>query len=156
MGLALRILADPGAAEEVVQETFWRVWQRASAYRPERGVFAGWLLRITRNLAIDILRREKIRPPVAESDPAGGAWELQPDPAADVPEAVAALHDAGMIRAALAALPSEQRKVLELAYFRGLTRQEIAAAIAAPLGTVHTRARLGLEKLRQALAEEIV
>lgn len=154
MGLALRILGESGAAEEVVQETFWRLWQRAGTYSQERGVFAGWLLRICRNLSIDKIRREQARPGFFGGEAAEAALALKPDPGSDVPSLVSSRRDAQVLRNALAGLPPEQRQVLELAYFRGLTRQEIAEHTGAPLGTIHTRARLGLEKLRSALAEE--
>ena len=151
MGLALRIVGDRALAEEVVQETFWRMWQNAVSFQVQRGAFAGWLLGITRNLAIDLCRRRSVRPQVL-LDPADElTLERMPDQSADVAEAAWTAIKHRQVYAALTDLPTEQRRVIELAYFGGLTRQEIAAKTGEPLGTIHTRARLALKKLRAAL-----
>ncbi len=151
MGLALRIVADRALAEEVVQETFWRVWRNAASFQGQRGSFAGWLLGITRNLAIDLCRRRNVRPQ-ALIDQADESWiEKLPDPAVDVAELAWTAIKQQQVQAALRDLPSDQRRVIELAYFGGLTRQEIAAKTGEPLGTIHTRARLALKKLHAAL-----
>ena len=146
MGIALRITGERVVAEDVVQETFWRMWQSAYAYQPERGPVTVWLFRIARNLAIDAYRRRSGRPKVVidetDVDP---ILERMPDPDMNVPE---------QARNALKTLPQEQRQVIELAYFSGMTRQEIAKATGQPVGTIHTRARLGLQKLRAALEKE--
>ncbi len=151
MGLALRIVADRALAEEVVQETFWRVWRNAASFQGQRGAFAGWLLGITRNLAIDFCRRRSVRPQALLHEADESPIERVPDQSADVPEAawIAIKHQ--QVYAALSDLPPDQRRVIELAYFGGLTRQEIAAETGEPLGTIHTRARLALKKLRTAL-----
>jgi RNA polymerase sigma-70 factor (ECF subfamily) len=151
MGLALRIVADRALAEEVVQETFWRVWQNAASFQVQRGAFAGWLLSITRNLAIDMCRRRNVRPQVLLETADEPSIERVPDQSADVPEAAWNAIKHQQVYAALSDLPPDQRRVIELAYFGGLTRQEIAAETGEPLGTIHTRARLALKKLRAAL-----
>ena len=151
MGLALRIVADRALAEEVMQETFWRVWQNAASFQAQRGAFAGWLLGITRNLAIDLCRRRSVRPQVLLDQADESPIERVPDQSADVPEAAWTAIKHQQVYAALSDLPPDQRRVIELAYFGGLTRQEIAAKTGEPLGTIHTRARLALKKLRATL-----
>lgn len=150
MGLALRITGYRATAEEVVQETFWRVWRKADSFHTQRGAFSSWVFSIVRNQSIDVLRRRKVSARAADSED-DQAVEQIPDPAADVAESVWQGVRHQQVRAAIAALPAEQRRVIELAYFRGLTRQEIAKATGEPLGTIHTRARLALQKLREAL-----
>lgn len=153
LGLAIKVLGDRASAEEVVQDTFWRVWRYASAFRAQRGSFANWLFGIARNLAIDELRRRRIRPqPVqAEGSPLGGV-----EGPSDLAEEAWLRERRERILRALERLPEAQRRVLELAYFQGLTRQEIAESTGEPLGTVHTRARLGLNKLRELLRSQHV
>lgn len=151
MGLALRIVADRALAEDVVQETFWRVWRNAASFQGQRGSFAGWLLGITRNLAIDLCRRRKVRPQASINPADETSIETLPDPAVDVAESAWTAIKQQQVQAALHDLPPDQRRVIELAYFGGLTRQEIAAKTGEPLGTIHTRARLALKKLRAAL-----
>lgn len=153
MGVALRITGERTLSEEVVQEAFWRVWHNARAFRAQRGSFVSWLLSIARNLAIDACRRRQARPqPLLNDD--GRAIEREPDPEADTAEAAWLSMKHAQVHAALFDLPLEQRRVIELAYFGGLTRQEIAATLGEPLGTVHTRARLALKKLRETLTAQ--
>jgi RNA polymerase sigma-70 factor (ECF subfamily) len=153
MGLALRIVGDRAAAEEVVQEAFWRVWRKAESYEVGRGKAAGWLFGIARNAAIDLWRRRKNQPQPASTEEGEERLELMPDPDknSDVPESVWIRERRQKIQAALQTLPPAQQKVIELAYFGGLTRQEIAETTGEPLGTIHTRVRLALQKLREAL-----
>jgi len=151
MGLALKMLADRAAAEDVVQETFWRVWRSAGSFRSQRGTAAAWLFGIARNFIIDVCRRRRVRPQPVLDDEAAQRIEGAPDPDADVAESARLAIRHAQVRAALSALPAAQRRVIELAYFGGMTRQEIAAATGEPLGTIHTRARLALQKLREAL-----
>lgn len=152
MGLALRIVADRALAEEVVQEAFWRVWRNAATFQGQRGAFAGWLLGITRNLAIDSCRRRNVRPqPLFTQVDESPSIERVPDQSADVAESAWTAIKYHQVYDALSELPPDQRRVIELAYFGGLTRQEIAAQTGEPLGTIHTRARLALKKLRAAL-----
>ncbi|RPJ20502.1 MAG: sigma-70 family RNA polymerase sigma factor, partial [Chloroflexi bacterium] len=135
-----------------LQESFWRVWQSASTYQPQRGSFTGWLFRIARNLAIDAYRRRSVRPQgISQAADADPILDQIPDPAMDVAEQAQSNLQAVQVRNGLAALPREQRQVLEMAYFYGMTRQEIAEATGEALGTIHTRARLGLQKLRREL-----
>lgn len=151
MGLAMKMLHDQSAAEEVVQETFWRVWRQAGTFSEEHGTFSGWLFGIARNLAIDTWRRGKIRPQPAASEEESQLMAGQTDPAADVDQSAWAAIKHRQVREAMSVLPPEQRQVIELAYFWGMTRQEIAEFTGVPLGTIHTRARLGLQKLRDSL-----
>lgn len=151
MGLALKIMGDRAIAEEVVQETFWRVWRNAGSFRAGRGSFPGWLFGIARNLSIDLWRRRKTRPLPAFEAGDEQQIDLIPDPETDVAESAWVMVKHQRVRAALTALPPAQRQVIEMAYFWGLTRQEIAKSLGEPLGTIHTRARLGLQKLRESL-----
>ena len=154
MGIAVKTLGDRAAAEEVVQETFWRAWSNAATFSSGQGTVPGWLFGIARNLAIDLWRRQKVRPQPAFDEAEAQRLSGEPDPEADVAEAAWTTIKHTQVKAAMHGLPAEQRQVLELAYFTGMTRQEIAEATGAPLGTVHTRARLGLQKLRDALQEQ--
>ncbi|MDQ2692093.1 MAG: sigma-70 family RNA polymerase sigma factor [Chloroflexota bacterium] len=154
LGVTLKVIGDRAVAEDVLQETFWRVWKSAATFQRERGSFASWLFRIARNLAIDAYRRQSVRPQAlysAEEDP---VMEATADPSMDVAEQAQSLLVNRQMRVALAALPRAQRQVIEMAYFYGMTRQEIAEATGEALGTVHTRARLALSKLREALDQE--
>jgi RNA polymerase sigma-70 factor, ECF subfamily len=152
LGLCLKVLRDHTTAENVLQETFWRVWQSAASYEPGRGSFKDWLFRIARNLAIDAYRRSRIRPQaMAGSRNTGPILDRIPDHDRSVAEQAQSDLDARQVRNALAILPREQRQVIEMAYFYGLTRHQIAEATREALGTIHTRARLGLQKLRAEL-----
>jgi RNA polymerase sigma-70 factor (ECF subfamily) len=152
LGISLKIIGDRAAAEEVLQETFWRVWQRAVTYQSQRGSFTGWLFRIARNLAIDAYRRRSVRPQtIIETADANPILDQLPDPDMDVEDQAQSNLKAQQVRNALTILSREQRQVIEMAYFYGLTRQEIAEATGEALGTIHTRARLGLQKLRKEL-----
>ncbi len=146
-GLGWKILGDRAAVEDLVQEAFWRVWTRADSYRAERGRFASWLFGIVHHLAVDHLRRMAGQEARTGLDPA----EERPDPEVDVAGAAARQSEGAAVREALEALPQDQRRLIELAYFGGLTRMEIAQTLKIPVGTVHTRARLGLLKLRAEL-----
>lgn len=155
LGISLKIMGDQAAAEDVLQETFWRVWRSAASYQSQRGSFTGWLFRIARNLAIDAYRRRMIRPrPITDVDNSDLVMDQIPDPAMDVPEQSQVLLNHKLVLAALATLPRVQRQVIELAYFYGMTRQEIAEKTGEALGTIHTRARLALQKLREELQRE--
>ena len=152
LGVSFRIIGDRLVAEDVLQETFWRVWQSAVTYQAQRGSFTSWLFRIARNLAIDAYRRQSVRPQaIAEMTDSDPILDQLPDLNMDVSEQAQANLKAQTVRNALATLPREQRQVIELAYFYGMTRQEIAERTGEALGTIHTRARLGLQKLREEL-----
>ena len=155
LGILVRVIGDRAVAEDILQETFWRVWKGASTFESGRGSFTGWLFRIARNLAVDARRRTNVRPQaLTEADGAEWIADQMPDPDTDIPEQAQADFRNRQVRTALASLPRVQRVVIELAYFYGMTRQEIAEATGEALGTVHTRARLGLQKLREELDRE--
>lgn len=150
--VALRILRDRGLAEDVTQETFLRLWRRPWLFDPARGRFVSWLTSITRNLAIDgqrrLARRRRAEEPGEDATAAVAGGRRLDDPA----QAAALADERAAVRAAVALLPPQQRRVIELAWFGGLSQSEIAALTATPLGTVKTRARLAMNKLRVALA----
>lgn len=158
-GLCLRILNENQLAEDLLQEVFVRVWERAGSFQQSRGNAGAWLMGITRNLCIDQLRRQQARPQVVEPadngvDTGGMPFEESlPDPLSDVPGLAAEHERAALVRRAMSRLNQEQQLVIELSYFRGLTRREIAQKLRWPEGTVHTRARLALQNLRQQLNE---
>ena len=143
--LLLRMLRETADAEEVLQETFIDAWRRAREYAASRGSVEAWLITIARSRAIDRLRNRGARlrlvkqsEQIAQSEPA------QPEP----PD----VHAQTRLRRALGALPAEQRRALELAYWDGLSQSEISRETGDPLGTVKTRVRLGLQRLAELLA----
>ncbi|MFN8456228.1 MAG: sigma-70 family RNA polymerase sigma factor [Anaerolineae bacterium] len=153
--LIIRIVRDSAIADELLQETFWQVWQACG-----RGQFRGegaplaWLCRIARNKSLDQLRRQKARPQALDPQPEESAqsmWEQFIDTEAEVEAVTARLWDRQYLRQALAAIPLEQRLCLELAYFEGLSQRQIAEQTKTPLGTIKTRLRMGLEKLEYIL-----
>jgi RNA polymerase sigma-70 factor (ECF subfamily) len=153
-GVCVRILSEAQMAEDSVQEIFVRVWERAQSYDAARGNFLTWLMGITRNTCIDQLRRLRARPQAADQPDEADGFSFEEsltDPNSDIPEIAAFNERAALVRRALAALTPEQRQVIELSYFRGLTRREIARKLDWPEGTVHTRARLALQNLRLEL-----
>src|SRR6266498_3930528 len=147
-GLIYRMLGSPESAEEVAQNAFHSVWRQANAYRPERGSVRTWLLAIARNAAID-WRRSKGRR-IERETVIDVALELVEETRID-DQVIASLR-AERVRAAVAALPVEQRDVLSLAFWGGLSQSEIAERTSTPLGTVKSRVRLGMAKLRDRLA----
>jgi RNA polymerase sigma-70 factor, ECF subfamily len=152
--LVLRILGDRQAAEDLLQEVFVRAWQRAGTYQQARGRVTTWLLGIAHNLAIDEVRRRGRRPQGVterEADDADEPLLSVPSTDPDVADQAWERLRRTRISAALAQLPSAQRAIIELAYFEGYTQSEIAAQLGEPLGTVKTRTRLGLRKLRDML-----
>jgi RNA polymerase sigma-70 factor (ECF subfamily) len=146
-GLLYRMLGSPEAAEEVAQDAFHSVWRRAGTYRADRGSVRTWLLAIARNAAVDWRRTKGKR----ASRDASIEEALALADETRVEERVIATLSAERVRAAVAALPREQRDVLVLAFWSGLSQSEIAARSAIPLGTVKTRVRLGMAKLRERL-----
>ena len=145
-GLALAILRDPVLAEDIAQEAFLRAWRHGPSYDPRRGTVAAWLLRITRNLAIDALRLRRAE----VMDPDVLAALARPDDR-PVDEAAMISVTAATVRRALRSLPEEQARALMLAAFYGRTAEEISRAEAIPLGTAKTRIRLGLRRVRALL-----
>ena len=151
--LALRMLRDSGAAEEVTQDTFFNVWKQAATYRPGRGKVTAWLFSICRHRVIDEIRRRKRR----ERTHVHQDVELADQPADDTNDPTRYANrrmQHGMLKEALAKLRAEQRAVIELAYYGGLTHSEIARTLDQPLGTVKTRMRLGLRKLREVVGPQ--
>ena len=158
--VAVRILRTPLDAEEVLQETFVRVWSRADSYAPALGSPVAWLTRIARNLAIDRIRAKKVRQHVDAplvSDPARPEGEPAPEPATTVtPEVVLEVTTtAGLVRGALRSLPEAQRALVEAAFFDGYTHSELSERFAMPLGTVKARIRTGLLALKSQLAHAV-
>lgn len=145
-GIALKMLGDPSAAEDLAQAVFLRVWSSPEAFGG--GNFGAWIARVTRNRALDALRSRATRP--------------ETEMPADIPlegsldESVFARLDGERVRSALAALPDEQRRPIELGFFGGMTHDEIARRSELPLGTVKTRIRAGLKKLRVSLEGSVL
>jgi RNA polymerase sigma-70 factor (ECF subfamily) len=151
-GLALRILADAAAAEEVTLDVYHQAWQQAHRFDPRRGPAHTWLLAIARSRSIDRLRsRDASR---QRSVPLAAAARSAEDPRPD-PQAQAMLADRGArVRRALQSVAPEQREVIELAFFGGLSHGQISAKLELPLGTVKTRIRSGMRRLAEALPFE--
>ena len=147
-GLILRIVRDRSEAEEILQEVFVQVWTRAETYNVALGTPAAWLVRIARNRAIDRFRANSVRARTLEATPA--------PPPVESPEARAAMTEQQRaVGRALDTLPSEQRELIECAYFMGLTQSELAERFGLPLGTVKTRVRTGMISLRRELQHVI-
>jgi RNA polymerase sigma-70 factor (ECF subfamily) len=148
--LAYRVLNDASEAQDIVQDVFVQMWHKAATYDTSRGSVFGWAATLTRNRAIDRVRMRKRRAELlAESAP-----DLQPASPAGDSDSAASLwiqEKAGAVRAALTQLAPDQQKAIELAFFSGLTQQEIAAKLSEPLGTIKARIRRGLLKLRETL-----
>ena len=150
-GLAYRILGERGVAEDVVQEAYLAVWRRADSFSPDRGAVRSWLMTIVHHLAID-RRRGRYRHELTDVQLDDVDYRLEAS-SEDVFGTVAGTIEAERIRAVMLDLPDEQREAIELAFFMGLSHQEIATRTGMPLGTVKGRMRLGLRKLRVSLAE---
>jgi RNA polymerase sigma-70 factor, ECF subfamily len=151
---AVRIVRDGRIAEEVLQEAFMRSWQQSGRFELNRGNYASWLLSITHNLAIDEVRKSQRRPQRADMVDISDVLRSEVDTTVNIEEAAEASELRGVIRAAMDHLPEPQRRVIELAYFEGLSQREIAAFLNEPLGTIKTRMRLGMQKLKDVLAEQ--
>jgi RNA polymerase sigma-70 factor, ECF subfamily len=146
--LALRILAEPLEAEEVVQDVFAQAWRQAARFDRSRGAVVAWLLMMTRSRSIDRVRARRAMP--ASSGDPDQAFGLIPD-AADGPERIALTTErAERLKGALDTLPLLQRVPIELAFFEGLTHVEVSERLEVPLGTIKTRIRLGLMKMKDA------
>ena len=149
---ALRVLRDANLAEDISQEVFARLWRKPDSYVAERGRFLTWLISVTRNRAVDEVRSRGRRQRHETASPEQQERELPAGNANDPALNAQLAEEARAVRAALGGLPAEQREVIELAYFGGFTQQEISQRLSQPLGTVKTRIRLGMQKLRAALA----
>jgi RNA polymerase sigma-70 factor (ECF subfamily) len=145
--LALHLLHEARDAEDIVEETFWQVWRNAARYDAARGTVGTWLLTICRSRSLDRIRARRRRPEDATLDDAAALESPEPDAAS----ALVTSETGRIVRLALAELPAEQRQAVELAYFRGLSQSEIAEKTGLPLGTVKTRVRLAMAKLREKL-----
>jgi RNA polymerase sigma-70 factor (ECF subfamily) len=145
---------DGQVAEDITQEIFLRIWRKPERYVSQRGRFVTWLTSVTRNRAVDEVRSRNRRYRHETASPEEQEREIA-GPEGDDPALSAELADQRrLILAAMSGLPEEQRQVIELAYFGGLTQAEIAERLSQPLGTVKTRIRLGMQKLRAALTPE--
>jgi RNA polymerase sigma-70 factor (ECF subfamily) len=152
--LALRMLKNRELSEEIVQEVFWRVWRRSASFACERGRVAQWMFGIAHNLCIDEIRRMRVRPSPVYEDVEHPLIRQLVDEQVDVPRSAWMSERRRFIDDALRHLPNAQRQVIELAYFGGLSHQEIATRLDRPLGTIKTRVRLGLQKLNGLLAAQ--
>ncbi len=151
--LAFRVLREQRAAEDVVQDVFLGFWRRPFSYVDDRGSFGPWILRVTRNRAIDVLRRR-----VRERSPGAGEdamlfEERIIDPEPELGEQIWTHAVARRVRAAVKQLSDAQREVIELAYFGGMTQSEMSDHLDVPLGTVKTRVRTALRRLNEILSE---
>jgi RNA polymerase sigma-70 factor (ECF subfamily) len=144
-GLALRVVGDARAAEDVSQDVFVGLWERPAAFDPDRGSLRTWLGTLTHRRAVDHVRREEARRRRAERDAARAVS------APDVEELATAMVAAERVRAALDLLPSEQRRAIQLAYFGGKTYRQVAEVLGIPEGTAKSRLRLGLRRIAEAL-----
>jgi len=151
--VALSALSDPARAEEITQDVFVRVWEKAETFRAEQGRVATWLAGITRNRSIDVFRRSRSR-----LENMHISWEEAESFDPPAPQNVEAEADLAQrqrqVRWAVTQLPDEQKQALGMAYFYGLSHPEIAQALGEPLGTIKTRIRLGMQKLRLLLQSE--
>jgi RNA polymerase sigma-70 factor, ECF subfamily len=147
--LVMRIVREAALADELLQDTFWQVWRKAGDFEGT-GSAAAWLHRIARNKSLDQLRRQKARPQLVSHDESADGHPPLPAGVAQ-PASVEQLSEQAwerrQVRQALSKLPREQRICLELAYFEGLSQRQIAEHLDAPVGTVKTRVRLGMDKL---------
>jgi RNA polymerase sigma-70 factor (ECF subfamily) len=155
---SLRVLADAQLAEDAAQDVFVRLWRRPESFVAERGRFLSWLMSVTRNRSVDELRARgrRNKREAACSDDAEELLASVAGRESDDPARRAQLREEQLlVRRALVHLPYDQKRALELAYFGGLTQQEIAATLHEPLGTIKTRIRLGMQKLRRALEDQV-
>jgi len=152
-GLALRVLNDAPDAEEVVLDVYQQVWRSTHTFDPGRGTVWGWLTVLTRSRAIDRLRSMGSRR--AREFPLEAGFETRSSAPAPEVESIFA-EERKLVRRALGMLAPEQREAIELAFFRGLTHVEVAEDMGAPLGTIKTRIRMGMRKMREVLAPTLV
>ncbi len=151
----LRIVGDPQIAEELLQEVFFRTWRQGARFQSSRGAFVTWLLSITHNMAIDELRKRNRRPQKADSEEPEAMMAAMADTSQDVEEEVWLSSLRSTISDAMQLLPPAQRITIEMAYFQGLTQREISERLGEPLGTIKTRMRLGIQKLREQLGDTL-
>jgi len=152
MALARRVVRQQFLAEEIVQEAFLALWRNPDGYDEERGSVKAWLMGMVHHRAVDLVRREESHRRRAEETPPDGTVVVPEDPAQLVVEEVGLPDERKAVRAALEDLPPEQREIIQLMYFDGLSQTRIAERLSLPLGTVKSRTLLGMRKLRVALA----
>jgi RNA polymerase sigma-70 factor (ECF subfamily) len=150
MALARRVARQPFLAEEIVQEAFLAVWRNAAGYDPARGSVKSWLMGTVHHRAVDAIRREEAQRRRTE-DLQSNEVVVVEDPAETVVEALGVPEERKVVRAALEALPPEQRQVIELMYFGGLSQSRISERLGLPLGTVKSRTLLGMRRLRATM-----
>ena len=143
--VALRVLHDPSAAEDVMQEIFMQVWRNPASFAAIQGSLEGWLAVVTRNRAIDVIRARKPAEPLDHL-----AVASRQNVAAEVENNITL----DQVKHLVAALPVDQRRVVEMAFFQGLTHTEIASVTGDPLGTVKTRIRVALQTIRKGLSHQ--
>lgn len=145
--LAIRVVGDAGRAEDVLQDAFLSIWRKAETYAPGRGSARTWLSSIVRNRAIDIVRASRERPVQDDEELLLGIHDTAPS----VFDQVAASIDGELTHRILGELPSEQRQAISMAFFSGLSHSEIATRTGLPLGTVKSRVRLGIQRMRDSM-----
>jgi RNA polymerase sigma factor (sigma-70 family) len=150
LALAARVLRQRHLAEEIVQEAFLSLWLTPELYDERRGSVKAWLMTMVHHRAVDAVRREEAQRRRSD-DAVAGLREEDDDPTDDVVEGVAAPAERAAVLEALGSLPPEQREVLELMYFDGLSQTQVAEKTGAPLGTVKSRALLGMRRMRAEL-----
>jgi RNA polymerase sigma-70 factor (ECF subfamily) len=146
--IALKVLKDSKEAEDVLQEVFMQIWNKADAYDQLLGKPVSWAVTLTRNKAIDRIRASQRRSRLLEQ---ATAEAVLPEDSPSANERLHGRENAEMVRSVVAALPSDQRRAIELAFFSGLTQDEIAKTLQEPLGTIKARIRRGMLKLREKL-----
>jgi len=151
--IALNATSNPSLAEDITQDVFIRIWEKADSYRSEQAKVSTWMTSITRYRTIDLIRRQKSRPE-GNLEPWATVEELNPSDPVNTETQVDLSLRRQRVRDALAKIPNSQREALAYAYFGGYSHAEIAELLGEPLGTVKTRIRLAMQKLRDILADE--
>lgn len=152
---ALRIVRDPAEAQDITHDAFLALWEKAAVFESERGTAFAWAVTLVRNRAIDRVRTRRRRAELLAASPPADLGYHEDTAGATADDSAALGDQARAVRAAVAGLPPEQRRALELAFFSGLTQQQIADKLSEPLGTVKARVRRGLLKLRESLAHRL-
>ena len=153
--MAIQVLREPSEAQDVVHDAFIALWEKASDFKGSRGTAFSWAVTLTRNRAIDRLRQLRRRAELLEESAADAERIHAGGGSTHADESAAQSDEAVHVRDAVKALPTDQRLALELAFYKGLTQQEIAETLQQPLGTVKARIRRGLIKLRESLARRL-
>lgn len=144
-GFVMRSGTPAGQAEEIVQEVMLTVWRKSAQFDPQRAQVSAWIYQIARNRMIDVIRKE--RRPMPEE------WQIEPDPEPDPRDILELEQEVGYVRTAMAQLSPEQRDMIERAYMGELSHQQISSQTGLPLGTIKSRIRLGLDRLRRELKD---